>query len=73
MWQLCSTFAVTTLSEVAKRLLSNPAHAAEMERVWSQMGAAHTPIRNRLNTDLLTDMTRAVVYMHSCGRNPRQG
>jgi len=73
MWQLCSTFAVTILSEVTKRLLSNPAHAAEMERVWSQMGAASTPIRNRINTDLLTDMTRVVLYMHSCGGNPGQG
>jgi len=65
MWQLCSTFAGTALSEVAKRLLSIPAHAAEMERVWSQMGAANSPVRNRLTTDRLTDMTRVVVHMHS--------
>lgn len=64
-WRLCPTFAGTVLAEVACRLLSMPAHAAELERVWSGMGLANTPTRSRLDTGRLTKMTKIALRMRA--------
>ena len=74
MWQMATKFRGTILHAVARWLLSVPALAAEMERVWSGMGLANTPIRNRINTDRLTTMTKVVVHMRAvaaAARRPR--
>jgi len=65
MWRLTSAFEGSVVADVALRLLSVPSHAAELERVWSGMGLANTPLRNRLDTDRLTDMTKVVLQMRA--------
>ena len=65
MWRLCQTFSSTLLPKVAQRLLSVSARAAELERVWSGMALANTPIRNRLSTDKLTAMTQIKIHLRT--------
>jgi len=65
MWRLCQTFSSTLLHKVAQRLLSVSARAAELERVWSGMALANTPIRNRLSTDKLTAMTQIKIHLRT--------
>ena len=65
MWRLTSAFEGSVVADVALRLLSVPAHAAELEWVWSGMGLANMPLRNRLDTDRLTDMTKVVLQMRA--------
>jgi len=55
-WAVCLDFGDTALPEVARRLLSTPAHAAELERVWSSMGLIGTNMRTRLTTTRLEMM-----------------
>lgn len=47
------------------RLLSIPAHAAELERVWSGMGLANTPTSSRLDPGRLTKMTKIACRMRA--------
>ena len=65
MWRLCQAFSSSLLPQVAQRLLSVPAHAAELERVWSGMALANTPIRNRLSTEKLTAMTQINIHLRA--------
>ena len=65
MWRLTSALEGSVVADVALHLFSVPAHAAELERVWSGMGLANTPLRNRLDTDRLTDMTKVVLQMRA--------
>ncbi|KAK1859534.1 hypothetical protein I4F81_002129 [Pyropia yezoensis] len=57
--------AATPLAEVACRLMSMPAHAAELERVWSGIGLANTPTRSRFDTGRLTKMTKMSLRMRA--------
>lgn len=63
MWRLFQAFSSSLLPQVAQWLLSVPAHAAELERVWSGMAPANTPIRNCLSTDKLTAMTQINIHL----------
>jgi len=65
MWRLCQEFSSSLLPKVAQRLLSVPAHAAELERVRSGMALANTPIRYRLSTDKLTATTQINIHLRA--------
>lgn len=56
-WAVCLDFGDTALPEVTRLLLSTPAHAADLERVWSSMGLISTNMRKRLTTTRLEMMT----------------
>lgn len=64
-WRLCPALSRPTVAEVACRLLSVPAHAVNMERIWSAMGMANTPLRSRLDTGGLTAMMHMSLRMRA--------
>jgi len=61
-WAACSEYAGTALVEIAKRILAHPAHAAELERVWSTMELINTDTRSRLDMERLKKMSRVAMY-----------
>jgi len=64
----------TILPAVSRRLLSVPAHSAEMERFRSSMGLTNTPIRIRFRTYRLFTVTQVAVHMCAdaeAARSPR--
>ena len=63
MWRMASAYSGSVLPDVARRLLSVPAHAAELERVWSCMGVANSPLSNRMDVSRLKDITQVGFHM----------
>jgi len=65
MWSLCPEYKGMVLQQVPLRLLTVSCHAAELERVWSEMGLANSAMRSSLGAKGLMDMTRAALHLRA--------